>query len=57
MHNLTNFTEYVYSVHTSQTIIDKILLVWSKESGYHFLPYDEWEVNKFKLRIVGVELC
>lgn len=51
MHSLSNFEEY-----TSQSIIDKILLVWSKESGYHFLPYDEWEVNKFKLRIVGVEL-
>ena len=56
MHNLTNFTEYVYSVYSSQSIIDKILLVYSKETGYHFLAYDEWGVNKFKLRIVGVEL-
>jgi len=50
MYNLTDFTEY-----TSQSIINKVLLVWSKESGYHFLPYDQWQVNKFKLRIVGVE--
>jgi hypothetical protein len=52
MYSLANFRE-----HTSQSIVDKVLLVWSKESGYHFLAYDEWQVNKFKLRIVGVELC
>lgn len=50
MYNLSDFNEY-----TNQDIKDKILLVWSKNSGYYFESYDEWLPKANQLRIVGVE--
>lgn len=49
MYSLADFNEY-----TTQKIVDKTLLVWNKQSGYHFLEYDEWEGVKMFTRIIGV---
>lgn len=48
--SINDFEEY-----TNQSIKDRTLLAWSKQSGYHFLSYNEWTAAASYSRVIGVE--